>query len=77
MGQDDWAKLERQIANTSETRVTIDGLTPFTKYVMRVRAYNSIGGGPATENLDVMTAKANAPLPPQDLGESCWHSIDW
>ncbi|KAI1721462.1 fibronectin type III domain-containing protein [Ditylenchus destructor] len=67
VGQDDWAKLERQIANTSDTRVTIDGLTPFTKYVMRVKAYNSIGGGPNTENLDVMTAKANAPLPPQDL----------
>ncbi|PIO54014.1 fibronectin type III domain protein, partial [Teladorsagia circumcincta] len=45
LGQDDWAKLERQIANTSETRITVDGLTPFTKYVMRVRAYNSIGGG--------------------------------
>ncbi|ETN71312.1 fibronectin type III domain protein [Necator americanus] len=67
LGQDDWAKLERQIANTSDTRITIDGLTPFTKYVMRVRAYNSIGGGPNTENLDVMTAKASAPLPPQDL----------
>uniref|UniRef100_A0A0N4YQ20 Fibronectin type III domain protein n=1 Tax=Nippostrongylus brasiliensis TaxID=27835 RepID=A0A0N4YQ20_NIPBR len=67
LGQDDWAKLERQIANTSETRITIDGLTPYTKYVMRVRAYNSIGGGPNTENLDVMTAKASAPLPPQDL----------
>uniref|UniRef100_A0A7E4VM27 Fibronectin type III domain protein n=1 Tax=Panagrellus redivivus TaxID=6233 RepID=A0A7E4VM27_PANRE len=67
LGQDDWAKLERQIANTSDGRVTIDGLTPFTKYVMRVKAYNSIGGGPNTENLDVMTAKANAPLPPQDL----------
>lgn len=67
VGQDDWAKLERQIANTSNMRVTIDGLTPFTKYVMKVKAYNSIGGGPNTENLDVMTAKANAPLPPQDL----------
>uniref|UniRef100_A0A914BWZ1 Fibronectin type-III domain-containing protein n=1 Tax=Acrobeloides nanus TaxID=290746 RepID=A0A914BWZ1_9BILA len=67
LGQDDWAKLERQIANTSDTRITIDGLTPFTKYVMRVKAYNSIGGGPNTENLDVMTAKADAPLPPQDL----------
>uniref|UniRef100_A0A915DKV5 Fibronectin type-III domain-containing protein n=1 Tax=Ditylenchus dipsaci TaxID=166011 RepID=A0A915DKV5_9BILA len=30
-GQDDWAKLERQIANTSQTRITIDGLTPYTK----------------------------------------------
>ncbi|KAJ1363799.1 hypothetical protein KIN20_023742 [Parelaphostrongylus tenuis] len=48
LGQDDWAKLERQIANTSEARITIDGLTPFTKYVMRVRAYNSIGGGEMT-----------------------------
>lgn len=67
IGQDDWAKLERQIANTSQTQITIDGLTPFTKYVMRVKAYNNIGGGPNTENLDVMTAKANAPLPPQDL----------
>ena len=67
LGQDDWAKLERQIANTSEQRVTIDGLTPYTKYVVRVKAYNSVGGGPNTENLDVMTAKANAPLPPQDL----------
>uniref|UniRef100_A0A914QG08 Fibronectin type-III domain-containing protein n=1 Tax=Panagrolaimus davidi TaxID=227884 RepID=A0A914QG08_9BILA len=67
LGQDDWAKLERQIANTSDLKVTIDGLTPYTKYVMRVKAYNSIGGGPNTENLDVMTAKANAPLPPQDL----------
>lgn len=90
IGQDDWAKLERQIANTTETRITIDGLTPYTKartrsivihpsliatqnvlfpvqYVFRVRAYNGVGGGPATENLDVMTAKANAPLPPQDL----------
>ncbi|CAB3401714.1 unnamed protein product [Caenorhabditis bovis] len=67
LGQDDWAKLERQIANTSDLRVTIDGLTPYTKYVMRVKAYNSIGGGPNTENLVVMTAKANAPLPPQDL----------
>ncbi|KJH44141.1 fibronectin type III domain protein [Dictyocaulus viviparus] len=65
--EDDWAKLERQIANTSEAKITIDGLTPFTKYVMRVRAYNSIGGGPNTENLDAMTAKAGAPLPPQDL----------
>lgn len=42
-------------------------LTPYTKYVFRVKAYNSVGGGPNTENLDVMTAKANAPLPPQDL----------
>uniref|UniRef100_A0A8R1HV11 Fibronectin type-III domain-containing protein n=1 Tax=Caenorhabditis japonica TaxID=281687 RepID=A0A8R1HV11_CAEJA len=67
LGQDDWAKLERQIANTSDLRVTIDGLTPYTKYVMRVKAYNSIGGGPNTENLVVMTTKANAPLPPQDL----------
>ncbi|ULU01578.1 hypothetical protein L3Y34_001716 [Caenorhabditis briggsae] len=67
LGQDDWAKLERQIANTSDLRVTIDGLTPYTKYVMRVKAYNSIGGGPNTENLVVMTAKAQAPLPPQDL----------
>ncbi|CAJ0941669.1 unnamed protein product, partial [Mesorhabditis belari] len=67
IGQDDWAKLERQIANTSDTKIMIDGLTPFTKYVMRVKAYNSIGGGPNTENLDVMTAKADAPLPPQDL----------
>lgn len=67
VGQDDWAKLERQIANTSNTRIIIDGLTPFTKYVMRVKAYNNIGGSPNTENLDVMTAKANAPLPPQDL----------
>ncbi|KAK0418386.1 hypothetical protein QR680_013533 [Steinernema hermaphroditum] len=67
IGQDHWAKLERQIANTSDAKVTIDGLTPFTKYIMRVKAYNSIGGGPNTENLDVMTAKADAPLPPQDL----------
>ncbi|CAI5445350.1 unnamed protein product [Caenorhabditis angaria] len=67
LGQDDWAKLERQIANTSDLRVTIEGLTPYTKYVMRVKAYNSVGGGPNTENLVVMTAKANAPLPPQDL----------
>ena len=67
LGQDDWAKLERQIANTTDLKVTIDGLTPFTKYVMRVKAYNSVGGGPNTENLDVMTAKADAPLPPQDL----------
>ncbi|VDN03313.1 unnamed protein product [Thelazia callipaeda] len=66
-GQDDWAKLERQIANTTDTKVNIEGLTPFTKYIMRVKAYNSIGGGPNTENLDAMTAKANAPLPPQDL----------
>ncbi|MCP9258789.1 Receptor-type tyrosine-protein phosphatase F [Dirofilaria immitis] len=66
-GQDDWAKLERQIANTSETKINIEGLTPFTKYIMRVKAYNSIGGGPNTENLDAMTAKADAPLPPQDL----------
>uniref|UniRef100_A0A1I7XTB5 Fibronectin type-III domain-containing protein n=1 Tax=Heterorhabditis bacteriophora TaxID=37862 RepID=A0A1I7XTB5_HETBA len=43
--EDDWAKLERQIANTSDTKITIDGLTPFTKYIMRVKAYNSIGGG--------------------------------
>ncbi|KAI6240848.1 hypothetical protein M3Y99_00392200 [Aphelenchoides fujianensis] len=67
VGLDDWAKLERQIANTSNLGVTIDGLTPFTKYVMRVKGYNSIGGGPNTENLVVMTAKALAPLPPQDL----------
>ncbi|CAD5222389.1 unnamed protein product [Bursaphelenchus xylophilus] len=67
LGLDDWAKLERQIANTTNTQVTIDGLTPFTKYVMRVKAYNTIGGGPNTENLAVMTTKANAPLPPQDL----------
>ncbi|OZC05838.1 hypothetical protein X798_07187, partial [Onchocerca flexuosa] len=66
-GQDDWAKLERQIANTSNTKINIEGLTPFTKYIMRVKAYNSIGGGPNTENLDAMTAKAEAPLPPQDL----------
>lgn len=66
-GQDDWAKLERQIANTTDTRVTIEGLTPYTKYVMRIKAYNSIGGGPNTENLDAMTVKADAPLPPQDL----------
>ncbi|KAL3115899.1 hypothetical protein niasHT_007199 [Heterodera trifolii] len=81
IGQDDWAKLERQIANTSETQVTIDGLTPFTKYVFRVRAYNAAGGGPATENLDVMTAKAKVPLPPQDLvvtqeGVS-WFVVSW
>lgn len=31
VGQDDWAKLERQIANISQQRVTIDGLTPYTK----------------------------------------------
>ncbi|GMS87185.1 hypothetical protein PENTCL1PPCAC_9360, partial [Pristionchus entomophagus] len=67
VGQDDWAKLERQISNTSNPKITIDGLTPYTKYVMRVKAYNSIGGGPNTENLDVRTAKADAPLPPQDL----------
>jgi hypothetical protein len=67
VGQDDWAKLERQIANTTEPRITVEGLTPFTKYVMRVKAYNSVGGGPNTENLDAMTAKAQAPLPPQDL----------
>ncbi|VDM23730.1 unnamed protein product [Toxocara canis] len=67
LGQDDWAKLERQIANTTDNKITIDGLTPFTKYVMRVKAFNSIGGGPNTENLDAMTAKADAPLPPQDL----------
>ncbi|CAI4231782.1 unnamed protein product [Auanema sp. JU1783] len=67
LGQDDWAKLERQIANTSDTKITIEGLTPYTKYIIRVKAYNSIGGGPNTENLDAMTAKANAPLPPQDL----------
>uniref|UniRef100_A0A915B8J5 Fibronectin type-III domain-containing protein n=1 Tax=Parascaris univalens TaxID=6257 RepID=A0A915B8J5_PARUN len=67
LGQDDWAKLERQIANTTDSKITIDGLTPFTKYVMRVKAFNSIGGGPNTENLDAMTAKADAPLPPQDL----------
>ncbi|EJD74869.1 hypothetical protein LOAG_17881 [Loa loa] len=66
-GQDDWAKLERQIANTTDTKINIEGLTPFTKYIMRVKAYNSIGGGPNTENLDAMTAKADAPLPPQDL----------
>lgn len=34
---------------------------------MRVKGYNTIGGGPNTENLVVMTAKALAPLPPQDL----------
>uniref|UniRef100_A0A914W0E7 Fibronectin type-III domain-containing protein n=1 Tax=Plectus sambesii TaxID=2011161 RepID=A0A914W0E7_9BILA len=67
LGQDDWAKLERQIANTTDTKVNIEGLTPFTKYIMRVKAYNSIGGGPNTENLDAMTTKADAPLPPQDL----------
>uniref|UniRef100_A0A915Q6K3 Fibronectin type-III domain-containing protein n=1 Tax=Setaria digitata TaxID=48799 RepID=A0A915Q6K3_9BILA len=66
-GQDDWAKLERQIANTTNTKINIEGLTPFTKYIMRVKAYNSIGGGPNTENLDAMTARADAPLPPQDL----------
>lgn len=41
VGQDDWAKLERQISNTSNPKITIDGLTPYTKYVMRVKvAYN-------------------------------------
>uniref|UniRef100_A0AC35UE32 Protein-tyrosine-phosphatase n=1 Tax=Rhabditophanes sp. KR3021 TaxID=114890 RepID=A0AC35UE32_9BILA len=57
IGQDDWAKLERQIANTSSTTVAISS----------VKAYNNMGGGPNTENLDVMTAAADAPLPPQDL----------
>ncbi|PAV59860.1 hypothetical protein WR25_19788 isoform L [Diploscapter pachys] len=67
VGQDDWAKWERRVANTTSLRVKIDGLTPYTKYIVRVRAYNSAGGGPFTENLDVMTAIAKSPLPPQDL----------
>lgn len=57
-GKDDWAKREIRKANTSEPKVEIDGLTPFTKYIMRVKAYNSAGGGPATSDLEVTTAKA-------------------
>ncbi|CDW52276.1 protein sidekick [Trichuris trichiura] len=67
VGLDDWAKLDVRIANTTELKTEVDGLTPFTKYVFRVKAYNNVGGGPATADLEVMTSKAAAPLPPQDL----------
>ncbi|KRX64845.1 Phosphatidylinositol phosphatase PTPRQ [Trichinella sp. T9] len=67
IGMDDWAKLDVRIANTTDQKVDIDGLTPFTKYVLRVKAYNNVGGGPSTTDLEVMTSKAAAPLPPQDL----------
>uniref|UniRef100_A0A915K3T7 Fibronectin type-III domain-containing protein n=1 Tax=Romanomermis culicivorax TaxID=13658 RepID=A0A915K3T7_ROMCU len=67
LGQDNWAKLEVRVANTSQLKVDIDGLTPHTKYIVRVKAYNSVGGGPATADLELMSAKAAAPLPPQDL----------
>lgn len=58
LGLDNWAKLERQIANITDTSVKIDGLTPYTKYMVRVKAYNSAGAGPNTENLEVQTDKA-------------------
>jgi hypothetical protein len=66
LGMDNWAKLERQIANITDTQVTVEGLTPYTKYVMRVKAYNSAGGSPNTENLELQTAKAG-------MYETCVH----
>lgn len=58
----EWGHCERWVL-----QVNIEGLTPYTKYVVRVKAYNSAGGGPNTENLEVQTARADAPLPPQDM----------
>ncbi|VDP03059.1 unnamed protein product [Soboliphyme baturini] len=66
-GLDDWAKLDVRRANTTQTKVEIEDLTPFTKYSMRVKAFNNVGGGPPTTDVEVMTTKADAPLPPQDL----------
>lgn len=66
-GLDDWSKLDVRIANTTATELNVDGLIPFTKYRMRVKAFTNQGGGPITSDLDVQTLAADSPLPPQDL----------
>ncbi|KAH7962581.1 hypothetical protein HPB52_017035 [Rhipicephalus sanguineus] len=46
-----------QWANTTDTNLTLQGLLPFEKYTMRVRAVNSAGEGPLSSRVTVSTTE--------------------
>ncbi|XP_037562741.1 tenascin [Dermacentor silvarum] len=46
-----------QWANTTDTNLTLQGLMPFQKHTMRVRAVNSAGAGPLSPRVTVSTTE--------------------
>ncbi len=66
-GADLWAATDQRQRSVKETRTDIDGLTPYTKYRAKVRAYTSKGPGPWTSDVIVSTNAADVPLAPPML----------
>ncbi|KAH7962536.1 hypothetical protein HPB52_016763 [Rhipicephalus sanguineus] len=56
-----------QWANTTDTNLTLQGLLPFEKHTMRVRAVNSAGEGPLSSRVTVSTTE-DVPGEPEWLG---------
>ncbi|KAL1416387.1 hypothetical protein MTO96_028014 [Rhipicephalus appendiculatus] len=55
---------DEQWANTTDTNLTLQGLLPFEKYTMLVRAVNSAGDGPLSSRVTVSTTE-DVPGEPQ------------
>lgn len=66
-GTDPWATTQRQQGQSPESTVNVDGLTPFTNYVLKVRAFTNRGAGPWSPEVPFRTASASAPNAPIDL----------
>lgn len=57
-GVDPWASREQYRNRIGDTRASVDGLTPFTKYRVKVRAWTSQGSGPWSQEIIVTTASS-------------------
>ncbi|XP_074611771.1 uncharacterized protein LOC141866210 isoform X4 [Acropora palmata] len=53
--------------NTTDTMVTLQGLTLCSTYRVLVRAYTSAGAGPFSATLEIVTARPDPPDPPREL----------
>ncbi|KAK2554959.1 Receptor-type tyrosine-protein phosphatase delta [Acropora cervicornis] len=53
--------------NTTNTMVTLQGLTLCSTYRVLVRAYTSAGAGPFSPTLEIVTARPDPPDPPREL----------
>ncbi|KAK2569714.1 Receptor-type tyrosine-protein phosphatase S [Acropora cervicornis] len=53
--------------NTTDTMVTLQGLTLCSTYRVLVRAYTSAGAGPFSPTLEIVTARPDPPDPPREL----------
>lgn len=66
-GVDPWATADTKVLTAVETRGRVDGLTPFTRYRVKVRAYTARGAGPWSPEVFVTTKGA---------GEQYFHLVD-